>query len=179
MTRAFILFGSPHLAWKRMKLLQKVSSNCLKKMQKLQKVIWLPCLYNLILKNTVISKMLSPALDVAIGLTSTQQLNQSSECSFDPPLHSIPWSFEALEADPCQLLRRTSKANLRAGQRLRQIHRLVLHAHYQLMLPLHDKQEVYYQLTARWTRQLPIKFLHSPSSTLHPASNILIQQNYY
>jgi hypothetical protein len=45
-----------------------------------------------------------------------------------------------------------------------------------LMLPLHDKQEVYYQLTAMWTRQLPIKFLHSPSSTLHPASNILIQQ---
>jgi hypothetical protein len=81
--------------------------------------------------------------DVAIGLTSTQQLNQSSKCSFDPQLHSIPWSFEALEADPCQLLRTTSKANLRAEQRLRQIHRLVLRAHYQLMLPLHDKQEVY------------------------------------
>jgi hypothetical protein len=119
---------------------------------------------------------LSPALDVAIGLTSTQQLNQSSKCSFDLQLHSISWSFEALEADPCQLLRTASKANLRAGQRLRQIHRLVLRAHYQLMLPLHDKQEVYHQLTARWTRQLPIKFLHSPFSTLHPASNILIQQ---
>jgi hypothetical protein len=47
-------------------------------MQKLQKVIWLPCLYNLILINTIISKILSPALDVAIGLSNSSSTSHPS-----------------------------------------------------------------------------------------------------